>query len=541
MDPWQKRPDARNTVYLAKPNIRKSSQQPSVLKVQVQGKRSVKKERPQGPVRRSVRLEKRHHIQDETVLYHQDGNAEQSHPYPSSSVRLRTGDRMQKPTREVEESSCISTKKRRRTSLVSDAVDDPTVWGTTDQEAANRVSDNKINPIDYWLWNKRWPKIFFTEDSSMSSLLARRKSTRSLRQSATTSSDQKPREENSAPYKNPRYRIVLETKGSFMERSQRRITDGSKSLIKVLLDTDQSIHDESLFRHDLFDATCRKLAGKNETRIMLDIMRLIVPSVEILASYGATNLKCLIEGVNEAWNCSIPFYGTRPQPDYSVGFRRSAFTDDQLEKLKPLIGDWDHTSFFMATDTMHFPFLTCEVKCGEVGLDIADRQNAHSMTLAVRGVVELYRAVKREKELDGEILAFSMSHDHRSVRIYGHHAIVEGGQTTFYSYPIRTFDFTELDGRERWTAYKFTRNIYDKFMPIHLKRICSAIDQIPDLDFDISHSDLQFSQQSSANPFNEDDSQTSQASFIRSEDVTRTTSITQQTDQEFRRPRKKQR
>ncbi|PGH31908.1 hypothetical protein GX50_05291 [[Emmonsia] crescens] len=93
MVPWQKRPDARNTVYLAEPNIRKSSQQPSVLKVQVQGKRNVKKERPQGPVRRSVRLEKRHHIQDETVLY-QDGNVEQSHPCPSSSVRLRTGDRM---------------------------------------------------------------------------------------------------------------------------------------------------------------------------------------------------------------------------------------------------------------------------------------------------------------------------------------------------------------------------------------------------------------------------------------------------------------
>ena len=47
------------------------------------------------------------------------------------------------------------------------------------------------------------------------------------------------------------------------------------------------------------------------------------------------------------------------------------------------------------------------------------------MTYAVRGVVELYRAVKREKELHREILAFSISHDHRSVRIYGHYAIIE--------------------------------------------------------------------------------------------------------------------
>ena len=42
------------------------------------------------------------------------------------------------------------------------------------------------------------------------------------------------------------------------------------------------------------------------------------------------------------------------------------------------------------------------------GMDvsIADRQNAYNMTLAVRGVVELFRIVKREKELRQEILAF---------------------------------------------------------------------------------------------------------------------------------------
>ncbi len=61
----------------------------------------------------------------------------------------------------------------------------------------------------------------------------------------------------------------------------------------------------------------------------------------------------------------------------------------------------------MATYYMYFPFLTCEVKCGAVALDIADRQNAHSMPMVVRGVVELFRLVKREKELYREILAFS--------------------------------------------------------------------------------------------------------------------------------------
>ena len=83
------------------------------------------------------------------------------------------------------------------------------------------------------------------------------------------------------------------------------------------------------------------------------------------------------------------------------------------------------------------------------------------MTLAVRGVVELFKLVKREKELHQEILAFSISHDYRTVRIYSHYAVIDGPKTTFYRYPIHTFDFTALDGKEKWTAYKFTKNVYN--------------------------------------------------------------------------------
>ncbi len=136
---------------------------------------------------------------------------------------------------------------------------------------------------------------------------------------------------------------------------------------------------------------------------------------------------------------------------------------------------------------MYFPFLTCEVKCGAAALDVAVRQNAHSMTLAVRGIVEFFRLVKREKELHREILAFSISHDHRTVRIYGHYPVIDGKKTTFYRHPIKTFDFTSEDGKEKWAAYKFTKNIYDIWMPTHLKRICSVIDKLPpDLDFEVS-------------------------------------------------------
>ena len=83
------------------------------------------------------------------------------------------------------------------------------------------------------------------------------------------------------------------------------------------------------------------------------------------------------------------------------------------------------------------------------------------MTLAVRGIIELFRLVKRENELYWEILAFSISYDYQIVRIYGYYPIIDGKKTTFYRYLIHEFSFTVLDSKEKWTVYKFTKNIYN--------------------------------------------------------------------------------
>ncbi|GME37876.1 hypothetical protein BKCO1_4600077 [Neofusicoccum parvum] len=109
--------------------------------------------------------------------------------------------------------------------------------------------------------------------------------------------------------------------------------------------------------------------------------------------------------------------------------------------------------------------------------------------LVVRAVVELFREVNREKVLNRKILAFSVSHDHRAVRIYGHYSVINGKDTKYYRHLIHTFDFTAMDGKEKWTTYKFTKNVYYNWMPDHFKRICSAIDDIPpDINLDISQS-----------------------------------------------------
>ncbi|CAD6439899.1 df59c301-fe6e-4dd9-8696-2279a36334f1 [Sclerotinia trifoliorum] len=296
--------------------------------------------------------------------------------------------------------------------------------------------------------------------------------------SFTTPSDQKPRELKSASYLRSSYETLLSTKGSFMDQSDLGITNTSKTLCRTLLESEQAIPENTLFRDDLFEETCRSIQARNEPMLVRDIAPLLSPSAQVLRIYGAKHLKVLNKSVNEGWNRTIPFAGPRPQPDYSVGFGRSAFTEDQLRKLEPFVaGVMDScTSYFMGTWRMYFPFFTSEAKCGTAALDIADRQNAHSMTIAVRAIVELFRFVKRGKELHQEILAFSMSHDHRGVRIYGHYPVIDDKKITFHRHMIRTFDFTELDGKEKWTAYNLQgmstisgcRPIWKEFVPLSM-------------------------------------------------------------------------
>lgn len=251
----------------------------------------------------------------------------------------------------------------------------------------------------------------------MHHLIARQESTASLRRKrsdislgiSVTPSDQKPREEKSALYGKASYPTSLEILGDFyMCESKLGITDASKILCQSLLKKTHSTPKGTLFRDETFTLVCGNLQDKNEARIIVDIARLLVPSPEALVASGAKHLDILVESVDEGWNNSIPVTKPRPQPDFSFGFRRSIFSDDQLRKLQPLLGDSSSLSYFRATYYMYFPFLTCEVKCSNTSLEIADRQNSHSNALAVRGYVELFRLAKRENELHREVVTFSV-------------------------------------------------------------------------------------------------------------------------------------
>ena len=502
-----------------------------------------------------------------------------------SSLKRKRGQEEQ----EVEHPSSRTQEQppsRRLQTLPSSCIDKKESY----QAPASDVSEGTIDPLQYWIQTGKWRKEYFEQNSQVREdfergkspeerarrhwlqehytrkpsqkmdaltgahdFLARKKSSASLRRKQSqstlqTPSDQPSREGKSSQYNTPDYEMKLERKGSYM-REHDGIDDNEKgknmkTLCKTLLERDQTVPQDSSFRDDLFEKTCEEVRNRNEAKVVQDITRLIVPSAKNLAIHGAKHLNHLYETVNEGWTSMAEYEGTLPQPDYSVGFERSAFTWEQLDKLKPWVGELGSklTTYFMTTTRMYFPFLTCEVKCGAAALDVSDRQNAQSMSVALRALVILFRLIKREQELDRKILTFSISHDDRSVRIYGHYPVIKGDRTAFYRHPIREFSFTDQDGKEKWTTLKFVKNVYDHHSPKLHKMICSAINDLPaGISFDLSQSASfsqstpQRSQQSNAESVLEEGD--SQSSLLASQEVTPTTSFTQPTEPASKRPR----
>lgn len=127
---------------------------------------------------------------------------------------------------------------------------------------------------------------------------------------------------------------------------------------------------------------------------------------------------------------------------------------------------------------MYFSFLICEIKCDAVALNVINWQNTHSMTVAVKEIVKLFKVIKHKKEIHWKIFIFSVLHNYHSVRMYSHYLIIEEDKNKFYCYLIKKFSFTSEEEKNKWTVYKFIKNVYNIWMLIQHKKICSVINKL---------------------------------------------------------------
>ena len=299
----------------------------------------------------------------------------------------------------------------------------------------------------------------------------------------TNGREKKGSEDKSIPYESSGYLEELERKGnSYLKDSNTGITPDSQAKLERWKSECLTVMQDPPCSDKRFERTCINLLGRNEAKVIYDLTQWIAPSVDNLKLDGADELNNLVENRDEPWASCIPITQKPPWPDYCVGFARSAFTRSQLEKLTPLVGTQpsQNESLYLATSRVYFPFFTCEVKPGGGNLDVADRQNAHSMTVAARGIHQLFTLVDREADLYGKLLAFSFSHDPSAVRVYGHYiALDDENKVAYYRHDVGNWPLKPPLGGSRWAAYRFANKLYYNFAPSLKELICSAIDQLP--------------------------------------------------------------
>jgi hypothetical protein len=272
--------------------------------------------------------------------------------------------------------------------------------------------------------------------------------------------------------------------GVFKESSN-LVQTKSPDLCDEFLRETRKIVKSSIFNSREFSKVLDRVRNRTEARVQRDITPWVVPSVETLFFRGEHRLDWIGEELDAEWIRCTTMGSTRPKPDYTAGLLSSAFTDEEIKKLENYANP---DNPFRFTPELSFPFLICEAKTGERGLNEADRQNIHSASIAVRAVLALYQEAfdqiepHRVHELYGQVLVFTISHDNDRVFLYGHVAIADPGLSgglKFYRYPIALFSLTTKGGADRLKAYNFVCNVYERYAPAHRKRIKDAVARLP--------------------------------------------------------------
>lgn len=363
----------------------------------------------------------------------------------------------------------------------------------------HKAEGSSYDPVAYWICTSYWPREFMQRGFEMSET---RPGKRKIK---------------STGYPQTLERMIA--RGIFVTSSN-PLQTASKNLCNSYLQQNSQIIKSSIFSFTQFSKVLERVQNVNQTRIQRDVTPWVVPSAENLIICGELKNDYIGEELNAVWTRCAPMGSTRPKPDYTAGLIPTTFTEDEVNKLENYAQPMKPFRF---TSRICFPFLMCEAKSGENGLNIADRQNVHSACIAVKAIFMLYQEAfgptsPRVHQLYGQVLVFSVSHDNDRVILYGHFATAEPNLPLglkFHRHPFNLFSLSIGDGTNRYKAYNFVSNIYEKFAPVHRERIKDAVAQLPKPS---EKTDLMFA--ASDMPLDEPDSQQDSQVLLQGDDDT---------------------
>lgn len=344
---------------------------------------------------------------------------------------------------------------------------------------------DRYNPIETWIESGNWPGDFATKGFEMADS---RNSAKSSNKRPRTSSYSQSVKDGVVPVQySAAYQRWIFTKGLDMDvlKGEECVSKESKAqcinLQKITLNAIQP----SIFPEGSLRKVLNKCQNRNEALVNRDVTPMLVPPIMSLYFGGANHLEHVIDEVNTDWDERCVLAGPQLRPDLAIGLFSSAFTCEEIDKLNNYTASDNWTRF---TGEMYFPFLMCEVKCGKEGLDVADRQNMHSSSVALRAILRIeqeadkYRPGKRLASLNGQILVFSISHDQKDARLYGHYALLHGDKWTYHRYFINSFNLllNRNNVLDVLALYNFVQNLFKSHLPIHVQRLKDALAAFPE-------------------------------------------------------------
>lgn len=264
-----------------------------------------------------------------------------------------------------------------------------------------------------------------------------------------------------------------------IEDADSGLSDISKRLCISLQNTHQEIPDDYRFKDEqAFRKRLRRLkTSKSRKAVRYLLLDLLCPDVLFLLPHVGPSLPEIYNKLNdemcEPW-ISIGQYQefSRPQPDFYVGFGDGAFSRDQEKKIDYLSGN---SGRFGGQYEILFPFLVCEVEDAGKPLTKAVERNIYSLTLAILPLVELFKGAKLEHEVNCEVLGFSIAFNDTSIESYAHYPVIQGEKIAVHVDKI--FSFCIMPGQDQWRSYRFVKNIFETWAPMHLRRILDALER----------------------------------------------------------------
>lgn len=168
----------------------------------------------------------------------------------------------------------------------------------------------------------------------------------------------------------------------------------------------------------------------------------------------------------------------RPKPDLAFGYSGAAFDKNQ-DMAIGLLSTEDEKSYAKPVETLRFPFLQLEFKSISTGSrKVAENQVANGGAIAMRGLLELFRRISAEKDINMDIPQFfSLCLDQSVVHVNAHWLSYNPDNTTISFHMAEIVSYLLNRSKSLKKVHQIVKNILDYGLRERLPRIREALDK----------------------------------------------------------------